>query len=98
MSLKSSSIDFQLFQEIEPIKKLELIMQCHPRDSNTLSTVTTVTFLKFENISNFRNEIVSYNLGQFIFAPPNFRKFHRNKFGPCFILLNLCKVCTNSCL
>ena len=72
-------------------------MLCHISGLvNTLSTVTTAIRLKFENIANFKNWIVSYTLGRFILAPLNFIKFHRNKFSTCFILHNLCKFCTNS--
>ena len=61
-----------------------------------MSTVITLTFLKFENISNFKNWIISYTLGQFILVPVTFNKFHRNKFRTSFILLKLFKDFTNS--
>ena len=63
-----------------------------------MSTVITLTFLKFENISNFKNWIISYTLGKFISVPVAFNKFHRNKFRTSFILLKLFKHFTNSCI
>ena len=51
--------DFQFLQGIDPIGKLEVIgkaIQCHlPGLVNTYSTVTTVIFFKFEDISIFKS-------------------------------------------